>query len=128
MRQLSDGYPVNKKKATPTLPQGPPVSWRLARRPIRWERKRWRTDNVPYLGADTLCKVRRGEGNQAMYQYILCGLKLETDIAFPELTPWTGAIEHPFDIEFRLGPVEKLWPQNEKGVQFQADGRSRIIF
>ena len=63
-----------------------------------------------------------------MYQYILCGLKVESDLAFPELTPWPGAREHPFEIEFRLGPVEQLWGEDEKGVQFEADGPDKITF
>ena len=63
-----------------------------------------------------------------MYQYILCGLKVESDLAFPELTPWKGALEHPFDIEFRLGRVEQFCSQDERGVRFHANGRDKIIF
>lgn len=63
-----------------------------------------------------------------MYQYILCGLKVESDLAFPELTPWEGPDDHPFDIEFRLGPVEQYWEPDEKGVKFQATSPDRIVF
>src|SRR3982751_3019163 len=63
-----------------------------------------------------------------MYEYILCGLKVESDLACPELTPWESAPDRPFDIEFRLGPVEALWEPDEKGVKFRATGRDRIIF
>ena len=63
-----------------------------------------------------------------MYQYILCGLKVESDLAFPELSLWEGSTERPFDIEFRLGPVEQLWPTNEEGVKFQASGPDRVVF
>jgi len=68
------------------------------------------------------------EEQGAMYQYILCGLKVESDLAFPELTPWEGPREHPFDIEFRLGRVEQLWEPDEKGVKFEASGPDKIIF
>jgi len=63
-----------------------------------------------------------------MYRYILCGLKVESDVAFPELMQWEGVSDRPFDIEFRLGPVEQLWPVDEKGVKFQAFGPDKIIF
>jgi len=63
-----------------------------------------------------------------MYHYILCGLKVESDLAFPELTPWEGSNDGPFDIEFRLGPVEQLWASDEKGVKFQASGPDKVIF
>jgi hypothetical protein len=63
-----------------------------------------------------------------MHQYILCGLKVESDLAFPELTPWKGQGDTPFDIEFRAGPVQSLWDPDEKGVKFQAFGPNRIIF
>ena len=63
-----------------------------------------------------------------MYQYVLCGLKVESDLAFPELTPWNGPPDRPHDIEFRLGPVERLWDANLKGVVFQASGPDKIIF
>src|SRR5262245_52177547 len=63
-----------------------------------------------------------------MYQYVLCGLKVESDFAFPELMPWDGTADRPFDIEFRLGPVEQLWASDEKGVKFQAFGPDKIIF
>lgn len=63
-----------------------------------------------------------------MYQYILCGLKVESDLAFPELTPWLGASDRPCDVEFRLGAVEQLWDQDETGVHFKAYGPDKIIF
>ena len=63
-----------------------------------------------------------------MYQYILCGLKVESDLAFPELTTWVGPGDRPFDIEFRLGAVEPLWDPDEEGVKFQASGPDKIIF
>ena len=63
-----------------------------------------------------------------MYSYILCGLKVVSDLAFPELTPWDGPTDDSFDIEFRLGPVEPLWNPGEKGVHFRAIGPDRIIF
>jgi len=63
-----------------------------------------------------------------MHQYILCGLKVESDLAFPELTPWDGPPDQPFDIEFRLGPVEDYWHSDEKGVKFQASGPDKVIF
>jgi hypothetical protein len=63
-----------------------------------------------------------------MHQYVLCGLKVESDLAFPELTPWDGPSEQPFDIEFRLGAVEPLWNPEAKGVLFQASGPDKIIF
>src|SRR6476661_1632716 len=63
-----------------------------------------------------------GREQEAMYQYILCGLKVESDLAFPELTRWDGARERPFDVEFRLGPVERLWDPEAKGVLFEAVG------
>ena len=63
-----------------------------------------------------------------MYHYILCGLKVESDLAFPELTPWEGPEDRPFDIEFRLGPVESHWDPGERGVKFHADGPDKITF
>jgi len=63
-----------------------------------------------------------------MYHYILGGLKVESDLAFPELTPWQGPSDRPYDIEFRLGRVERLWDPDAKGVLFQAMGPDRIIF
>lgn len=63
-----------------------------------------------------------------MYHYMLCGLKVESDLPFPELTPWQGSNDGPFDIEFRLGRVEQLWDPGEKGVKFRASGRDRIVF
>ena len=63
-----------------------------------------------------------------MHHYVLCGLKVESDLAFPELTPWDGPGDRPFDIEFRLGPVERLWDEEAKGVLFQASGPDKIIF
>lgn len=63
-----------------------------------------------------------------MYHYILCGLKVESDLPFPELTPWEGPDDHPFDVEFRLGRVEQLWDPAEKGVKFHASGPDRIVF
>ena len=69
------------------------------------------------------------EGEQgAMFQYVLCGLKVESDLAFPELTAWDGPSDSPFDIEFRLGPVEPLWDRDDKGVKFHASGPDKIIF
>jgi hypothetical protein len=64
----------------------------------------------------------------AMHHYVLCGLKVESDLAFPELTPWDGPSEHPFDIEFRLGPVQPLWDPDAKGVLFEASGPDKIVF
>ena len=63
-----------------------------------------------------------------MYQYILCGLKVESDVAFPELTRWDGPRERPFDVEFRLGPVERLWDPEARGVLFEAVGPDKIVF
>lgn len=63
-----------------------------------------------------------------MYQYVLCGLKVESDIAFPELIPWDRIPDRPFDIEFRLGPVEDQWGVDAKGVKFHANGPDRITF
>jgi hypothetical protein len=63
-----------------------------------------------------------------MYQYVLCGLKVESDLAFPELTLWEGPANHPFDIEFRLGSVEQLWDPGDAGVKFEASGSDKIIF
>lgn len=59
-----------------------------------------------------------------MFHYLLCGLKVESDLAFPELAPWEGPEEQPFDIEFRLGPVEPL-PDGEK---FHAQGANKLLF
>lgn len=63
-----------------------------------------------------------------MYHYILCGLKVESDLAFPELTPCESSGDRPFDIEFRLGSVERIWDPDAKGVWFQALGPDKIIF
>jgi len=63
-----------------------------------------------------------------VFHYVLCGLKVESDLAFPELRPWEAADDRPFDIEFRLGSVEQLWPADERGVKFQASGPDRIVF
>lgn len=59
-----------------------------------------------------------------MFHYLLCGLKVESDLAFPELTPWSGPGDQPFDIEFRLGPVEPL----VDGEKFRAQGPNRLLF
>ena len=59
-----------------------------------------------------------------MFHYLLCGLKVESDLAFPELAPWEGAQEQPFDIEFRLGPVEAI----TNGRKFEAQGANKLLF
>jgi hypothetical protein len=63
-----------------------------------------------------------------VYQYLLCGLMVESELAFPELTPWAGPADRPFDIQFRLGPVEQHWDSDEKAVKFLASGPDKIIF
>lgn len=65
---------------------------------------------------------------EGVHHYLLCGLKVESDLAFPELTPWVGLNEQPFDIEFRLGPVEPLKGSDKPGFRFEARGRDGITF
>lgn len=59
-----------------------------------------------------------------MFHYLLCGLKVESDLAFPELAPWEGPEDQPFDVEFRLGPVDPL-PDGEK---FHAESANKLLF
>ena len=63
-----------------------------------------------------------------MYHYLLCGLKVESDLRFPELTPWAGAAEQPFDIEFRLGPVARLIDPDASGSNFETRGANTLVF
>ncbi len=63
-----------------------------------------------------------------MYQYVLCGLRVESHLAFPELTEWDGADDVPVEIEFRLGRVEPLKDPDETRSRFEIRGPGTIVF
>lgn len=63
-----------------------------------------------------------------MHHYLLCGLKVESDIAFPELTPWPGEDDRPCDLEFRLGPVERLEKPDARSERFETLGSDKLVF
>jgi hypothetical protein len=63
-----------------------------------------------------------------MYQYVLCGLRVESDLAFPELTPWEGPADAPVEIEFRLDHVEPLEDPDETRSKFEVRGPGTIVF
>jgi hypothetical protein len=55
-------------------------------------------------------------------------MKVESDIAFPELIPWEGGAEAPFEIEFRIGLVDHLKDTQARGFTFEAHGPDQIVF
>lgn len=63
-----------------------------------------------------------------MYQYVLCGLRVESDLAFPELTPWDGPSRAPAEIEFRLRFVAPLEDPNDSRSRFEVRGPDAIVF
>jgi hypothetical protein len=63
-----------------------------------------------------------------MYQYVLCGLRVESDLAFPELTPWEGPADAPVEIEFLLDHVEPLKDPDETRSKFEVRGPGTIVF
>jgi hypothetical protein len=63
-----------------------------------------------------------------MYQYVLCGLRVESDLAFPELTPWDGPSDAPIEIEFCLAPVEPLRDPDETRSKFEVREQGTIVF
>ena len=63
-----------------------------------------------------------------MYQYVLCGLRVESDLAFPELSAWTGSVEAPVEIEFRLAAVDPLQDPDETRSRFEVRGPGAIVF
>jgi hypothetical protein len=63
-----------------------------------------------------------------MYQYVLCSLRVESDLAFPELMPWEGPADAPAEIEFRLDHVEPLNDPDETRSKFEVRGPGTIVF
>ena len=63
-----------------------------------------------------------------MYRYVLCGLRVESDLAFPELTPWTGPDDAPVEIEFRLRAVAPLQDPGDSRSRFEVLGPDAIVF
>lgn len=59
--------------------------------------------------------------------YFLCGLKVTSEVDFPELSAWRGPASRPSDIELAIGPIESLVAPDHVGESFQAKGDSRFI-
>ncbi|OYW17250.1 MAG: hypothetical protein B7Z52_07060, partial [Burkholderiales bacterium 12-64-5] len=51
----------------------------------------------------------------------LCGWRVRTDVALPELLPWTGDAAHPPDIQIRLAPLPGS-PQDDADVTVDGEG------
>ena len=69
-------------------------------------------------------RLREGGG---LNTYFLCGLKVASNMAFPELEPWRGAEDRPADLEFGTGVVSGLAEPDHEGRNFQAKGKSAYI-
>jgi hypothetical protein len=62
-----------------------------------------------------------------LYPYFLCGLKVESEISFPELAIWRGPTAAPAEITITLGSVEPLIAPDCVAATFQTQGNSLYI-
>lgn len=62
-----------------------------------------------------------------MNTYFLCGLKVASNLHFPELEPWDGDANRPSDLEFGVGTVSTLLNPDYETQYVQANGRSTYI-
>jgi hypothetical protein len=62
------------------------------------------------------------------HAYRLAALKIESDLALPDLMPWDGPVASPADIAFRLGevPAQLTAPDRVEAV-FQTRGRDEYL-
>ena len=75
----------------------------------------------------TISPRPKSEGEIGVNAYFLCGLKVSSELDFPELAAWRGAPSHPADIEFSIGPVVPLEDPDHAEERFQAKGDSQFI-
>jgi hypothetical protein len=70
---------------------------------------------------------RESEHENGVNAYFLCGLKVCSEITFPELPVWRGSSSRPPDIEFSIGPVESFPAPDHVGERFQSQGDANYI-